>query len=347
MFYFIYFISASERATRATEAGERVPAKRKRTCDNFVYPEANGYAGIVSAVHGLPTPDKWRRELTSLHRGAFKGAPTHRLYMRELLFPGRCAICKRNNKSLSHCVIGQGAKNAPSAETLDTDTLLKASKFVFMAERMLADPAHGPPADAGVFVFVHETDIENPKKLHRISEQHGFPPIDPLLRQEPFSTYFSPEMFRPLFGSQMTIKAKNIHGVDWIEPESKFLARKKMFEAALTNPNGDARRGQAATAITECYTKLLNTHCTQECEEMYKHHKALVTVKFSCSACKVVRCALKKQHIDTMVKTVTAVVNKLFSERKPPFAGCPLNLTEDRYVDRFCRVERVKEAGNH
>ena len=317
----------------------------KSATDFFVYSQPDGYGALVDAVDGLPTPDKWRRELSSMYTAPCTGGYTYRLYVRGALFPGRCFICKRNNKSLSHCIIGQGAK---SGNGVATETTLKLRKFVYKAEQMVAENGIGNTTTADVFVFPHETDIADPKKIHRVSQQHSFPAIDPLLRQEPFASYFSPETFKPLFQNPIVVSSKTRAarrlGRSWTEPEKKFRAREKKFIMALANPDDRVRRGQAASAISECYLSLVNMHCGETCEKISEKRKGVVLIKTECEECRHVQRALKKHFIDTMTKTVNGVINKLFVQRAGPFVGCPLLLVGDRHVDADCRVERIIEA---
>lgn len=332
------------------EADDDAPAaKRLRAgADLFAYPEPDGYAAIVEAVPGLPSPDKWRRELSSSYRAPHAGAPTYRLYARRMLFPGRCAVCKKNNKSLSHCVLGQGAKNAADAGSVHCDTLLKAQKFVYVNHRIAAeDEAAGrpPAANGGVFVFPHETDIDNPKKLYRVSQQHSFPPFDALLRQEPFATHFAPEAFAPFFHAPVAIARGKKFPSGWDEPGEKHEARAKKFRDALAEADDATRRRKTAAALTACYLALVHTHCSPSCARACES-RVLKTVhaRHACETCKAVRGALKKHYVTTMTKTVSGVLNKLFVERKGPFAGCPATLGPDGFVDEHCRVRRVEEA---
>jgi hypothetical protein len=340
--------AALELESRIVEASDAftLTPDPKKTLDLFVYPEATGYASIVEAVDGLPTPDLWRREMSSLYRAQYENAPTYRLYMRKLLYPGRCAICRRNNKSLSHCVLGQGTKNGASAATVDDNTLLRVHKFVIVATEMLA--YGGGETQPGVFVFPHETDLDDPKKLYRVSQQHSFPTMDVLLRQRPFAAYFSPETFRPFFQERVVIGNKTRGakkpGEKWIESEKGFQKRHKRYLQALAVSDDDARRASTAAALSECYIALIGTYCSEACEAMCRRRKGLLNIKITCDACKQVRGALKKHYIETMTKTVSGVINKLFSTRQGPFAGCPATIVGTRYVDAFCRVERVNQA---
>ena len=315
-----------------------------RKVNYFVYPESRGYAAIVDAVEGLPTPDKWRRELSSTYRASHQGAHTFRLCCRKLLFPGRCAICKKNNKSLSHCVIGQGTKNATDAGSVPCTTLLKVEKFVDVNRQMALEDGGRLPVEKDVFVFPHETDIDNPRLLHRVSQQHSFPPFEPLLRQEPFSEYFTPEVFAGFFDAAIVIKRdgkKFPQG--WTEDKQKFTIRQKKFRDALAESDDATRRYKTSNALTECYLFLIKTHCSKDCESVCKKRKSHINSQTTCEACKLVRGALKKHYVTMMTKTVSDVVNKLFVERKGPFAGCPAVVT-DKYVDEHCRVQRVQEA---
>lgn len=326
---------------------EPPPAKRPRPTDYFAYPEPGGYAAIVEAVGGLPSPDKWRRELSSSYRAPHAGALTYRLYARKMLFPGRCAVCKKNNKSLSHCVIGQGTKNAADAGSVHCDTLLKAQKFVYVNRRIAAeDEAAGRPPVVGddVFVFPHETDIDKPKKLYRVSQQHSFPPFDALLRQEPFSTHFAPEAFAGFFDAPVAVRRGKKITSEWVEPREKHEARAKKFRDALAEADDATRRRKTSTALTECYLTLVNAHCSPTCEREHEERMKNIHARVACGTCKTLRGALKKHYVSTMTKTVSGVVNKMFVERRGPFAGCPAALEPDGYVDEHCRVRRVEEA---
>lgn len=318
----------------------------------FAYPDPNGYAGIVAAVEGLVTPDKWRRETSCTYRAPYEGAPTYRLFVRECLFPGRCAICKKNNKTLAHCVIGQGAKNGHTSGAVGDDTVLKMVQLVHISRKVTKeDEDKGRlPAEEGVFVVPHETDVDNPKKLSRASQQHSFPPVEALLRQAPFTEYFKPETFAPFFGAPIVVPGKRKRSVlpgsgkEWTEPKEKFAARKRKYEAALAEPVDATRRAKTAIALAENYLALLAAHCTEACERESEARKKNINVKVACECCKVVRAALKKHYIDTLTKTVADTITRLFVQRRGPFAGCPPSFAGERYIDSRCRVQRVEEA---
>jgi hypothetical protein len=246
-------------------------------------------------------------------------------------------------------MIGQGAKNAASASSVDPNTLDKIQKIVYLSQMMSQEFPERKSAQSphAVFVFPHETDIADPKKLHRVSEQHSFPAIDPLLRQEPFATYFAPEMFAEFF-TRFVVAPQCGRGVkkqaNWTESESRYKARREAFDIALMHPEAFERRRLVATAISDTYIALLGAHCTSQCEIKNKRRKDLVRTDASCKSCEGVRRALKKQYIERMTSTVNGIINKLFITRQPPFAGCPENFTAARFVDTQCRVERITEA---
>jgi hypothetical protein len=246
-------------------------------------------------------------------------------------------------------MIGQGAKNAASAESVDPNTLDKIQKIVYLSQMMGQEFAErqGSQDSAAVFVFPHETDIADPKKLHRVSEQHSFPSIDPLLRQEPFATYFAPEMFAEFF-NRFTTGPPRGRGIkkqaEWAEPEAKLRERQEGFKVALAHPEESERRRLVATAISNTYIALLGAHCTAQCAVKNKIRKDFVRTHALCKTCEVLRRTLKKQYIEMMTSTVNKIVNKLFATRQPPFAGCPTSFTGARFVDAQCRVERIHEA---
>jgi Fe-S cluster biogenesis protein NfuA len=133
-------------------------------------------------------------------------------------------------------------------------------------------------------------------------------------------------------------------GGSWSEPEKKFRAREKKFLVAMASPDDRVRRGLVAAAISECYLALVHMHCGEVCEKTSETRKGVVIIKNACEECRHVRRALKKHFIDTMTKTVNGIISTLFERRAGPFAGCPLVVPGNRYVDGECRVERITEA---
>ena len=213
-----------------------------------------------------------------------------------------------------------------------------------MLRRSLNDEMN-EPVDESVFVFPSETDLERPKNIGRVSKQHSFPPVEPLLRQIGFTTYFKPQIFESLFDKPIVIK-KNTAGCadQWTEPKSKFETRRSTFRAALAKTDDTLRRAATVTAVNECYLKLVNMHCSSSCEVESRKSKGIIGDKNSCIRCKSIRSALKKHYIQTLTDAVCGVVNDLFSKREHPFSKCPKAVTGTRYVDEFCRVERIREA---
>lgn len=306
---------------------------------------------IVSEVKDLPHPDKWRREISAIVRVSDK---TYRLFMRGVLFQGRCFDCNKNFKSMRHCFLGQ-TSNKLKGEASVADSTLRAHKYAILKDSF--DKSFCSVCDDSLYVFPSETDLERPKKLSRVSPKHNFPPLESLLREEAFCPYFEPSAFEKLFSDPVVVTSnhKNMPGSEegkreavWKESDEAHGARKTLYKAAMAKTDDDARRRSVATALAESYTKLAaKTHCSKACERDFKNHRlASLSSLPPCKNCKFVRGALKKHYMDTVDSTVREIVADLFMKRAEPFDKCPTDPFKigERYVDERCRVERVRES---
>ena len=306
---------------------------------------------IVTAADGIPSPDKWRREVSSIVTISGK---TYRLFMRELLFAGRCFDCNKNFKSMRHCYIGQTSNKLKEEASIE-DSMLRANKLALLKRSF--DESFGSVCDDSLFVFPSETDLDSPKKISRISQKHNFPPLDTLLRDDFFRPHFEPRTFQSFFTEPfvVTSRHKNMPGAEggkreaiWTEPKESHGARNALYKAGIAKLDEDSKRRAVASALAESYTKFkTKTYCSRACEIDVKNHKmASLSSVSSCENCKFIRGALKKKYVDMMDATVNGVVNDLFARREGPFKGCPTDLNEigERYVDKFCRVQRIRES---
>ena len=306
---------------------------------------------IIGAVDGVPSAGKWRREVSSLVTVSGK---TYRLFMRRVLFAGRCFDCNKNFKSMRHCFIGQ-TSNKLKDEASVMDSTLRLKKFDLLKRSF--DESFGSVCSESLFVFPSETDLESPKKISRISQKHNFPMVDTLLRDEAFRPYFEPRAFQNFFSEPfvVTSRHKNMPGAEggkreavWTESNESHGARRALYNAGIAKLDEDSKRRAVASALAESYTKFKSkTHCSKACERDVKNHKMASLPKVSaCEHCKYVRKELKKKYVDMMDATVSGIVNDLFHKREGPFKGCPKDLSEigDRYVDDLCRVQRIRES---
>ena len=337
-------ISKKKRKTVAIEPTRESKVRRRND-------DTETLERIVSEVKDLPHPDKWRREISAIVRVSDK---TYRLFMRGVLFQGRCFDCNKNFKSMRHCFLGQ-TSNKLKGEASVADSTLRAHKYAILKDSF--DKSFCTVCDDSLYVFPSETDLERPKKLSRVSPKHNFPPLESLLREEAFRAYFEPSAFEKLFSDPVVVTSnhKNMPGSEegkreavWKESDEAHGARKALYKAAMAKTDDDARRRSVATALAESYTKLAaKTHCSKACERDFKNHRlASLSSLPPCKNCKFVRGALKKHYMDTVDSTVREIVADLFMKRAEPFDKCPTDLYKigERYVDERCRVERVRES---
>ena len=314
---------------------------------------------IVSQAPGLPSPDKWLREVSCFV--TFRGK-MYRLFMRELTFPGKCFFCKKNTTSFKDCIIGQPAQNSQ----LDDATRkyyyeMRANKLVILNKSLCKEiPASTARTGDEVFMFPSDTDLEVPKDVERLSKfgHHSIPNIRPLLRADAFREYFRPEDFKPLFYDKIDIPSNNPGELYfWKECENDALVRMRMYDNAMNHEEDTMRRANMVDALSDLYTKVfLKKTCSEFCAANEKRFTAHERSKNACGKCRHVRANLKKRFIGHKKGTgekaeysgfgaiVVGKIQQLFLNRKHPFKKCPKDFAGTRYVDEYCRVEFVGDV---
>jgi hypothetical protein len=304
--------------------------------DYFHYPTDSGLADSF----GLPNAKSWRHNLSGLCK--LNDGSVYRLTIKGAQFPGRCFHCKKNNKSLVFCFIGQEASGA-CFEHMSPALQNRINDIKVIQEHW--SKTNVSQKEETTFDFPNPEEIEEPRNLSRVSEHHYFPPIINLLCQKPYKKYFSPELFDSLLSKRITatysLKNKErvgslSHSKSWTECQGSFDTRKEEIRERNAMTTDREKRKRTDTLLSKLYGTMHWAACSQTCSVPSK----------KCPSCISVRKVLKKQYLAAITDVVFKRIVVLFNAREGPFARFTTEeFASKHYEDNLCEVFNITIRG--